>query len=714
MKSHRHAHSPRRIALSMTFLIAAGCGSSTDESPKPAGIGGQVAGGGKVGGAAGAGGASAQGGGVAGKSGSPAAGGGGGTSAAGTGGATVGGGGKPNGGSGGNGGTSGKAGGGNAAGAGLAGSGTGGAGKAGAGGTAGGGSGGGGATAGTGGSSGAMGGASGGQGGSAGAGKGSGGQSTCNCSVPACACEAQHPAGHDTLVAGWLSICVCPSGSTSCAAECGSACPGGPVSAACDACILNSLSGVPSLPACWEKAAVKCDGDPDCMELHNCVVNAAGAVPCDGSGAGGAGGASGVGGTGGGASGTGGGGAAGTGGGGASGTGGGGAAGTGGGGAAGTGGAAGGCGGVDLTTSPTDCGACGHGCLGGTCVASRCQPVVLSASEQHPVAMTIFAGALFWTNLGSTPPFADGAIRTLGLPTGVPSTIGDAQQGPMGLLATAAGVYAADHWGHEVRRIPPASATSTLTMSTPFKPIGIVAVGNDLYVAENEFQGAITTVPLSGGTRTVLVPNVPQAQRIATDGASLFYTSTVVGGGVYQTDLSGTSVTELAPGSNAFDVVYDGGTVFFTAGGTGADGFVGAVPAGGGPLVTLASALPSPLYLAVDAKYVYWTDGGSSGADGTVSRVPRTGGPIEVLATGLAQPQGIAIDGGAIYWAGYGDGTVRMLAKLRAGRRRGLVVETTPIADSQRRREVVWARSDGVASASNWPSSASGREPSDA
>ena len=49
----------------------------------------------------------------------------------------------------------------------------------------------------------------------------------------------------------------------------------------------------------------------------------------------------------------------------------------------------------DTTTSPTDCGRCGHSCLGGTCVASQCQPVAL-ASNISPRDIAVDQNHVYW------------------------------------------------------------------------------------------------------------------------------------------------------------------------------------------------------------------------------------------------------------------------------------------------------------------------------
>src|SRR6476646_1687826 len=102
-------------------------------------------------------------------------------------------------------------------------------------------------------------------------------------------------------------------------------------------------------------------------------------------------------------------------------------------------------------------------------------------------------------------------------------------------------------------------------------------------------------------------------------------------------------------------IVTDGDAVYYVTGGTVAsqhegtnnikkillkDGSVSILVRGGG-------IIPDTT-LAIDEKYVYWSDGGS------ILRVPKGGGPSEKIIPKAPKPDDIVMDGENIYWVIWG------------------------------------------------------------
>jgi hypothetical protein len=106
-------------------------------------------------------------------------------------------------------------------------------------------------------------------------------------------------------------------------------------------------------------------------------------------------------------------------------------------------------------------------------------------------------------------------------------------------------------------------------------------------------------------------------------------------------------------------VVVAGAYVYWTVQGAGA--VVGRAPLAGGFPEVVASDDAAAAGLAVDARFVYYTQP----AAGRIMRVPLEGGLPVVLATGLDTPLLLALDAGTLYWTGghvAGGGTVMKLA----------------------------------------------------
>ncbi|HTA18687.1 MAG TPA: hypothetical protein VK989_05315, partial [Polyangia bacterium] len=162
-----------------------------------------------------------------------------------------------------------------------------------------------------------------------------------------------------------------------------------------------------------------------------------------------------------------------------------------------------------------------------------------------------------------------------------------------------------------------------------------------------------------GGTTELLPVTVSCAAappgRIAIAGDYVYWT--VQGGGavVGRAPLAGGFPEVLASdGAAAFGLAVDARFVYYTQ---PAAGRIMRVPLEGGFPVALATGLDTPLLLALDGASLYWTGGHL--ASGTVMKLSLASGAAPViLIDGQASPRAVAVQDGFAYWTDLVDGTI--------------------------------------------------------
>lgn len=126
---------------------------------------------------------------------------------------------------------------------------------------------------------------------------------------------------------------------------------------------------------------------------------------------------------------------------------------------------------VDLWSSPTDCGYCGHDCGGGACSGGFCQPWPMADANDSlnaPVALAVNGSKLLWAEATS--------VRSCPLPFGcfttTPTTVAGGLQQLRAIAATNSSVYfsackpsACDDW-HEFYECPASGCPSPFSRVT--------------------------------------------------------------------------------------------------------------------------------------------------------------------------------------------------------------------------------------------------------
>jgi hypothetical protein len=270
---------------------------------------------------------------------------------------------------------------------------------------------------------------------------------------------------------------------------------------------------------------------------------------------------------------------------------------------------------ADLTTDRLNCGACGHSCLGGECLKSRCQPAVVAEDQPGPLGIAVSAHYVFWVNqapAGLVRAGKDGSgLKPLVSPT-------DQVEDPFDIAADAdeTFVYWSELTKNQVFRKPIAGGAK--------EPIGIGGPGQAAFLALE-------------GTQIYVSDFRPDFGSIATDKVLFHEMDTIAG------------------------LAVKDGIVYW---GLQTMGKIMAGPATGDAIGTVAvdAVRGRPMGVAVDEDSIYWIEDGQR-----IMQAPKRGGASPVLLYESPQAFGdsdIAADGVAVYWTEHGLGPTGFVRKL--------------------------------------------------
>lgn len=300
---------------------------------------------------------------------------------------------------------------------------------------------------------------------------------------------------------------------------------------------------------------------------------------------------------------------------------------------------------VDLASDPSSCGACGHGCQGGACQTSVCQPVIVATGQEIVYRLAATESALYWTR-------ADGSV--LRAREGeAPEVIAELQNGPGDIAVNGTHVYWASVGDGTIARAPLDGKGAEIVVTGLAMPWSLAVTDQSLAWTDNS-TGEVTVMALDGAGAKVVVGKTEGAWGVAL-GSTHVYWTTLFYQQLLRAPIAGGAAETLAEGiSSPQDLALSGDRVFF---GTASDAGVYTVAVTGGATTKLTES--GGFGVAADDTHVYFGE-----YDGRLARVPLGGGEVEILGLGQTTPSDVALTSKSVYWtAATSDGVLMKVAK---------------------------------------------------
>jgi hypothetical protein len=289
---------------------------------------------------------------------------------------------------------------------------------------------------------------------------------------------------------------------------------------------------------------------------------------------------------------------------------------------------------------------------------------MLACNQDTPTSLALDTTSIYWANTGNFGNgYAGGAVMQASLTGANQKAIaGPAMSRPVGVVVAGGCIYWNESMNHDI------VASCNGSMSTPVTNLGggvsFTVSGSTLVWASNgggsDFISKCT-LPGCATTTKQVTNNRTSPFALGVDGAGKLYWLESVGGsgGVYSCLLNSCtpSLTDPTPGPALSLAVVSDGDYVYTAGTSGAtDGTIDFYSYVVGVLYLQTSGRSSPTGIATDGQSICWAEPGS-GNDGKVACCDLSYGPVctpRVLATGLPFPTAVAMDATKAYWVNQG------------------------------------------------------------
>jgi hypothetical protein len=322
------------------------------------------------------------------------------------------------------------------------------------------------------------------------------------------------------------------------------------------------------------------------------------------------------------------------------------------------------CGGacVDTMTDAAHCGRCAHSCTGGTCLAGKCQPVVIAANQYDSFGIALDATYVYFTvrDVSNGPwfvrraPLAGNAQQTA-------ETLVSGLDNVSGLAVNATHIYVTNlGTTQNIVRAPIGGGAATVFANGEDGPGHIRVQGTNAYWARGADPiGQIMRQALSGapGSATSISGPLASPTALSIDTTTAYFA--LSSGSIYRVPLAGGTTTLLSSGQtqmHPFDIAADATHVYWSN--NGLPSGIMRVPIGGGTATPLYSNTTSYVSgIAIDATYIYF------GMGQEVLRMPLAGGTPETIAANQGLPFMIAVNATHVYWTSRASRSVARVAK---------------------------------------------------
>lgn len=329
---------------------------------------------------------------------------------------------------------------------------------------------------------------------------------------------------------------------------------------------------------------------------------------------------------------------------------------------------------VTLTNDADNCGSCGHSCLGGACVDSKCQPVELAAGLTQATSLAVDATHVYWMDYNG----GVGNVKRVAKSGGAAETLATNGGTPGGVVVTGGKIY----WGggtsnskgavaNPAIQVANVDGTSRVAFAPITQTVDKVALSNDkIFWNERNTSVAFFSKAIAGGNVTPAGTHTNNSNMFSVAGNCVYFRTFV--NSVYGLSESCAGATAVGRYSSTTNIILsahdaaDSTMLYFGVRGSG----IYRLPITQSAQATRVIVGIESKYPIVDGNQLYYIDGDTGGAPACTTNwgIYRTNKQpdserVTLLAPPLNCPDSLTTDDKAIYWLYLTTGAVMKMAK---------------------------------------------------